>query len=79
MTTRLSNQKIQYNTLLLFFSFVIIYFMLAVLKTSVSCIDSQGCLLKHCKDVYFLEVYRNKINDARAVNPAACMYSARSN
>ena len=57
MVSRLSNQTIQYNTLLALFSLLIIYFMGSVLRQSLSCIDSNGCLLKHCQCVRFSEDY----------------------
>ena len=64
MVTRASNQTIQYTTLFYFFSAMLIYFMLTVLKTSITCVDSQGCLLEHCQKVKFKQDYNTLIEEA---------------
>ena len=77
MVTRLSNQKVQYNTMLVFFSVVIIYFMLAVLQTSLACVDANGCLLEHCQEVNFKQEYKELLDAQRNNNAEQCIFARK--
>ena len=68
MFTRLSNQKIQFLTLLLVLGGLLFYITIVTLQTSLICVDDEGCLLEHCTMNAFSQDYKTIIEIATAQN-----------
>lgn len=50
---RQSNQKVQYYSLAVFLSVLMIVLTFFLLHNSISCVDENGCLYEHCVDRRF--------------------------
>lgn len=57
MFKRLSNQKIQFYSLLAILGAIFFFLMVMLLKQSLTCVDDKGCLLLHCVETPFHEDY----------------------
>ena len=72
MFTRWSNQKIQFWTLLAILGSILIALLLNVLKTSLTCVDEEGCLLQHCTFYSFTEQYKTILDISISKNSNCC-------
>lgn len=73
MFKRWSNEKIQFWTLFLILGGVLLYLIVALLHTSLTCIDDKGCILERCVMETFNEDYVNLIDIASTVS-TDCRY-----
>ena len=73
MFKRWSNQKIQFWSLFFILGGVLLYLIVALLHTSLTCIDDKGCILERCVLETFNEEYTNLIDIASNTNKE-CRY-----
>ena len=73
MFKRWSNESIQFWSLFFILGGVLLYLTVALLQTSLTCIDEKGCILERCVLETFNEEYTNLIDIAGNTN-RECRY-----
>ena len=68
MFKRWSNQRTQFCTLFFVLGGLTVYLLLVTLKTSLTCVDDEGCLLEHCTFVKFSDEYKTLIDISLSQN-----------
>ena len=63
-----SQQKVQYNTLLVVFMVLFFLILMIVLDNNLICVDENGCLLEQCSKFAFNPSYTTLIAQSKAGN-----------